>query len=1220
MKRALQRVFIRLILPALLGTLWARSATVSWDGGGGNFSWQTPANWSGDVLPGANDDVLINTGGGITITSSATVIIRSLQCSNNLALTSGTFRVAVNSAIQGQLFVTGNPVISASGGNSTLIAPAATNVDGLGLEAVNGGSLSLPSVSTYTQGGNCLNVVWQANGSNSLLNLPALTSLTGASCAGLTVQALGGGVLRLTNLATISEGALSFLADGSSSLLDVSALQQSPGNLRTVSFEARNGGTLLMPQFTGGSNVTVVLKPNAFLPFTQLRELSGFTVTGTNAEFSSLTNLTWGDVTVSSNCLVRAPNLTTHSEPDACIGHTWLATGAGSTLDFSGLTNFVGSSCGFLTVRATAGGTVLFTNLPAVSEGTANFTADGSNSVLNLSGLRLCPASLQYVTFNVSNAGTILMPLFPGGPLVVVTIASGGTLPTAQLTELGGFTVTGAKITFLGLTNIAVNNVTVNGGAVVAAPNLTTHRQSGGCFGNTWLVSGPGSVLDLSHLTSLTGASCGAQNLSATSGGLLLLNNLPSIPDGTLAFLADGSNSVVNLASLASTTGLRSVTFSAANGGTFLAPLFFGATNCVLSMQNGGVFPAAQQRQLLGFTVAGMPVNFSGLTNLGVGNVTVSGGGTTSLPNLTQYIEPDMCVGNTWQATGTGSLLDFPGLTNLVGASCGQLNVNATSGGLVRLARLGTIGEGTVSFLADGANSVLDLGLLTQCPALLRNVSFEARNSGIILLPVFEGGTNVLVTIRSGGALNTSQLRLLKSLTVSGTSLVLPGLTNVFAGDLVVDQGAVLTLPSVFNLAQADGCGVSTWTPTGTGSVLNLHAMTNLSGFRCGSLNINALSAGSINLSNLLTIADGFVAFVADGTNSRVDLAALQSSLASTRSVSFESRASGNIFMPLMLGGVTVGVVLKTNGVMSVGQLTRLNAATAQGASLNFTSLTNLDGGGLAALTNGSVTAPLLSTYNKGASCIPATWLAAGAGSVLNLPALTQVTGGSICAPLTIQSGTGGQVLLVNLTNILSGAVTAVCSDPGSVLDLHSLINFLNPFTLSRLTATNAGAVLLNFRPFFLSGVAVNFAPGTPGFPATTLAATNLWIHGSAWHSYRIEARDPSVSTNPFAFLQRVPLTNDFQSLGPTAAANSEFRGWEFVADPFLLELLPVSGGVDLVFYAPANQSFEVQATNTVTAPLPWPVAYDVTMTNTFRVLPREPLTNTQRFFKVIPL
>ena len=38
------------------------TATITWDGGGGNFDWGTAANWAGDVLPGAADDVVIDFG------------------------------------------------------------------------------------------------------------------------------------------------------------------------------------------------------------------------------------------------------------------------------------------------------------------------------------------------------------------------------------------------------------------------------------------------------------------------------------------------------------------------------------------------------------------------------------------------------------------------------------------------------------------------------------------------------------------------------------------------------------------------------------------------------------------------------------------------------------------------------------------------------------------------------------------------------------------------------------------------------------------------------------------------------------------------------------------------------------------------------------------------------------------------------------------------------
>ena len=40
--------------------------TISWDGGGSDASWSTAANWSGDVLPGASDNVLANAGVYVT--------------------------------------------------------------------------------------------------------------------------------------------------------------------------------------------------------------------------------------------------------------------------------------------------------------------------------------------------------------------------------------------------------------------------------------------------------------------------------------------------------------------------------------------------------------------------------------------------------------------------------------------------------------------------------------------------------------------------------------------------------------------------------------------------------------------------------------------------------------------------------------------------------------------------------------------------------------------------------------------------------------------------------------------------------------------------------------------------------------------------------------------------------------------------------------------------
>ncbi len=57
------------------------AAAISWDGGGGDGNWFTATNWSGDVLPGAADDVTISSAGTVTFGSSAT--IKSLRVNSS---------------------------------------------------------------------------------------------------------------------------------------------------------------------------------------------------------------------------------------------------------------------------------------------------------------------------------------------------------------------------------------------------------------------------------------------------------------------------------------------------------------------------------------------------------------------------------------------------------------------------------------------------------------------------------------------------------------------------------------------------------------------------------------------------------------------------------------------------------------------------------------------------------------------------------------------------------------------------------------------------------------------------------------------------------------------------------------------------------------------------------------------------------------------------------
>lgn len=62
----------------LLSTSRVEAATVSWDGGGGDGNWTTGANWSNDLIPGADDDVTVDANVTVNLTGAATVNSLSL--------------------------------------------------------------------------------------------------------------------------------------------------------------------------------------------------------------------------------------------------------------------------------------------------------------------------------------------------------------------------------------------------------------------------------------------------------------------------------------------------------------------------------------------------------------------------------------------------------------------------------------------------------------------------------------------------------------------------------------------------------------------------------------------------------------------------------------------------------------------------------------------------------------------------------------------------------------------------------------------------------------------------------------------------------------------------------------------------------------------------------------------------------------------------------------
>ncbi len=155
-------------------------AFVLWDGGGGDADWNNPLNWSGDHLPGAGDNVLIDAPGRPTIHRSAAVsdTIASLWTLDPLDISAGSLTVGGEWRQSAPLFVSGGQVHNAAnmiingdtlwiagtidGGGNILVYPGRQfSIGGdvtLGKSIYNNGSLRWSDGNITTSGGTIQNL------------------------------------------------------------------------------------------------------------------------------------------------------------------------------------------------------------------------------------------------------------------------------------------------------------------------------------------------------------------------------------------------------------------------------------------------------------------------------------------------------------------------------------------------------------------------------------------------------------------------------------------------------------------------------------------------------------------------------------------------------------------------------------------------------------------------------------------------------------------------------------------------------------------------------------------------------------------------------------------------------------------------------------------------------------------------------------------------------
>jgi hypothetical protein len=832
---------------------------------------------------------------------------------------------------------------------------------------------------------------------------------------------------------------------------------------------------------------------------------------------------------VADGARLSLPGLGTYTKPSS-VNADWQVTGAGSVLDFPGLTNLNSSISGGYSVYASGGGQVLLTNLANIIGGGVLLDASGAGSLLDLSRLfGLSSSSSRYYSVSAGDGGTILLntntDLFWTN--VGVSLSAGGAMTTARIVGLQGVWIDKVNANFPSLTNVAVGgSIILNGtNAAFAAPLLTNIDGvaldvSGGAVlsllgvrsyavlsGPSYRANGAGSRIVLASLTNMIFSDWGMY-LSASSGGRVELGALQGLGACYLEVQANGSGSVVDLSSVASMDTVNGyVAVTVQNNGAVLLPQLVDGAMVRLTLRSGGTVPTGQWARLLSLTLDGVVANFPALTNVvanqkialangavltapllaAIDGVTleVNGGSVLELPGVRSYAKPG---GNSayFRAADAGSRIVLPNLTNLVSSSSSAMGLYAYAGGRVELGALTSLGSGQYGVVADGSGSVIDLSAVTSLDAGSGDVGVTASNGGAVLLPWLADGQRVNLSISSGGVIQTAQWFRLRSLTLDGVvatfpaltnfgnslslanlaALSMPLLTNIDGAALDVSGGSVLSLPRVRSYASL--FQNSGFGASGAGSRIVLPNLTNMTSGGWG-MSLSAYSGGRVELGALQGLdSDMSVIVMANGSGSVVDLSAVASMDTVNGYLEVTAQSNGTVLLPQLVDGAMVQLTMRSGGTVPTGQWTRLWRLTLDGVVTNFPALTNVVEGGIITLANGAVlTAPLLAAIDH-------VNLFASGGSALSLPAVQSYNTG------TLRASSGGQIVLTNLVSCGGGTLSATADGSGSFVGFSGLTNLsVSAGKVFSATANGGGSLDLHRLESISGGSARFLSDGT---------------------------------------------------------------------------------------------------------------------------------------------
>jgi len=640
------------------GTVNVNGVTKTWSGGNG--TWNTASNWAPSGVPGAGDDVIINSTGIVTVNitsascnnftlNTGTFILNNNNTSNSFSITGdynqtgGTFNFNAGTSGASNMYLGGNFTQTSTSGSMTTTGNTANGniiFNKSGVQTINFKSESGSNYVKY--------IINPSSTLQILSNFNLVRSDTDKYKGEITVNgSIDFGIYKIT----------SFIL----------------GTTGPAIFTLNSGATLLTAN-SGGIDGSI---SSSFL--TRTFSLSAnYTFNGTSAQITSagmpttVNNLTFSNsgsivtlsnpTTTNSSLLITKGTLNTNSL-NMTIGGNFTNNGAltanGSTLTFSGATKSLNGTSATIIPNVVVTGT--YTNNTILTAGTSltgngtltqgisstlnitgtstitNLTATANGNTVNYNGGAQTVHSNDYYNLSLTNTG--IKNLQPGTNSI-----------------LGNFSITDATTT-------AVKTLTIGGDVILNnAFNFTggsfIHNVGGNWTRNGWnnYTPGTGTINFTGNNSTINGtqstqtfnniiiAKTAGQNLSI-GGSLTILNIDGNLTLSSGAFspgaipTAVSGNWTNNGGSLTSGTGTITLKGAGKTIGGTSSTIFNN-----LTINASGMLLGIDQ------TVNGMLTLSNGILNLGAYNLTLG----ASSPAIVGG--PWSWTGNMIVAVGTGEL------------------------------------------------------------------------------------------------------------------------------------------------------------------------------------------------------------------------------------------------------------------------------------------------------------------------------------------------------------------------------------------------------------------------------------------------------------------------------------------------------------------------------------------------------------------------------------